>query len=113
MGSGPARPSRRKPALAGRIVIRDRKRSGLRELLIAEREHRLPGSPPPGPWDTAEYDQLLADLRAGDDVVVSSALLMKAHMHAVLPHREYAYGGAMWGRTFTLNAAGGLQPLDT
>jgi len=74
--------------------------SGLRELLIADREHRLPGSPPPGPW--AARDRLLAELKAGGPVVVGAADLMCALMHAELDYRRFAFGGADWDKTFVL-----------
>ena len=74
--------------------------SGLRELLIADREHRLPGSPPPGPW--AARDRLLAELKAGGPVVVGAADLMCALMHAELDYRRVAFGGADWDKTFVL-----------
>lgn len=89
-------------------MIRDTRRAGLRDLLIAEREHRLPGSPPPGPW-VSTRDELLTQLRAGEPALVSSAVLMKAHLHAGLPHRQYAYGGADFGKTFILGADGVLS----
>lgn len=48
--------------------------SGLRELLIADRERRLPGCPPPARWDVAVRegrvrDELLEELKAGGPVV--------------------------------------------
>jgi hypothetical protein len=87
-------------------MIRDHKRTGLRDLLIADREHRLPGSPPPGPWSGGAHAELLAALKAGVPVVVSSAILLRAHLHAGIPHRQYAFGGADWGRTFLLDVDG-------
>ena len=41
--------------------------SGMRELLIADREYRLPGCPPPPPWSAPRgwRDELLKALKAG------------------------------------------------
>jgi hypothetical protein len=36
-------------------------------------------------------------------VVVSSSTLLRALMHAGLPHRTFAYGGRDWGKTFVLD----------
>lgn len=74
------------------------KSSGLRELLIADRERSLrrwaiPGRP----------DDFLDDLRAHVPVTVSSAQLLSALMGAGLPFRQYAFGGADYGRVFVLD----------
>jgi hypothetical protein len=71
---------------------------GLRELLIADREKSLrrwaiPGRP----------DEFLEDLRAHVPVVVSSAQLMQALMHAGLPCDDYAYGGRYFQTSFVLD----------
>jgi hypothetical protein len=76
---------------------------GLRELLIADREHRLPGSPGPGPWFGRVRDELLEELKSGGPVVVGSATLMCAMQHAGLDYRRYAFGGADWGKVFLLD----------
>lgn len=83
-----------------------RRSSGLRQLLIAEREYRLPGSPKPPPWSAPAgwRDELLTALKAGESVVVPSSLLLKAHIHAGLPDRQYAYGGQLHGCRFILDS---------
>jgi hypothetical protein len=78
--------------------------SGLRALLIADREYRLPGSPGPGPWFGRVRDELLEELKSGGPVVVGSATLMCAMLHAGLDCRRYAFGGADWGKVFELGA---------
>jgi hypothetical protein len=79
---------------------------GLRELLIAERERSLHRWPPSRP------DEHLADLRAGRPVVVSVATLMCVLMHAGLPHRKFAYGGADWSKAFLLDEHDRLSELS-
>lgn len=76
--------------------------AGLRELLIADREYRLPGCPKPGRWFGRVRDELLEELKAGGPVVVGSATLMRALSHAGLDHRRFAFGGADWGKDFLL-----------
>jgi hypothetical protein len=68
---------------------------GLCELLIAYREHRLPRSTPPPPWSAPRGwpDEMLAELKAGNAVLVSSSTLLSAFIAAGLPHREFADGG--------------------
>ena len=88
-------------------MIRDRKRSGIRELLVADLEYRLPGSPKlPPPWSAPRgwRSPFLDALRAGESVVVSSSQLLCDHIHAGLPDRQYAYGGPLHGRMFTLGS---------
>ena len=91
-----------------------RRSSGLRQLLIADREYRLPGSPNPPPWSAPRgwHDQLLTALKAGEPVVVSSSLLLTAHIHAGLPDRQYAYGGQLHGCVFVLGSDDRLTLCD-
>lgn len=77
---------------------------GLREVLIADREYRLPGCPKPGPWFGRVRDELLEELKAGGPVVVGAADLMRALMHAGLDARRFAYGGPDWDKQFELGA---------
>ena len=84
-------------------------RSGLRELLIAYREHRLPKSPPPPPWSAVrgEPDELLFDLKSGESVVLSSATLLSAYIAAGFPVRDYrqwTYAGPQYRARFLLSA---------
>lgn len=78
--------------------------TGLRELLIADREYRLPGCPNPGPWFGRVRDGLLEELKSGGPVLVGAATLMCALLHAGLDCRRYAFGGSDWGKTFVLDA---------
>ncbi|WP_156661572.1 hypothetical protein [Mycobacterium sp. 852002-51163_SCH5372311] len=71
---------------------------GLRQLLIADRERSLQRWAVPG-----RRDEWLDDLRAHVPVVVSSAQLLCALMHAGLPYQQFAYGGADWGKSFVLD----------
>jgi hypothetical protein len=48
------------------------------------------------------YEREVA-LESGAAVVVSAAQLMRAFMHAGLPYRTLAYGGADWHKTFVLD----------
>jgi hypothetical protein len=66
---------------------------GLRELLIACREYRLPGCPKPGPWAAprGRRDELLEALKAGGPVEVGAADLMLGLMHAGMDYRSYAH----------------------
>jgi hypothetical protein len=75
---------------------------GLRELLIADREYRLPGCPEPGPWFGRTRDELLEELKAGGPVEVGSATLMCALMHAGTDYRRFAFGGADADKLFRL-----------
>jgi hypothetical protein len=77
--------------------------SGLRELLIADREYRLPGCPRRGPWFGRGRDELLEELKAGGPVVVGAGTLMSGLLHARLDCRRYAFGGADWGKVFLLD----------
>jgi hypothetical protein len=81
---------------------RQARRDGLRELLIAHREYRLPGSPPPGPWFGRTRDDLLEELKSGGPVVVGAATLMCALMDAGMDYRRFAFGGVDWEKTFLL-----------
>ena len=84
---------------------------GLRELLIADREYRLPGCPEPGPWFGRTRDELLEELKAGGPVEVGSATLMCALMHAGLDYRRFAFGGADWDKVFVLDERDKLTEL--
>jgi hypothetical protein len=84
-------------------VKRRENATGLRELLIADREYRLPGNSKPGPWFGRVRDELLEELKSGGPVVVGAATLMCALMHAGLDCRRYAFGGSDWGKTFVLD----------
>jgi hypothetical protein len=89
-------------------------RSGLRELLIADREYRLPGCPRPGPWAARRggRDELLEELKAGGPVVVGAADLMCAPMHAGMDCRRHAFGGSDAEKTFVLTERDELLPHD-
>jgi hypothetical protein len=88
---------------------------GLRELLIAEADHRRErwargphwGWPEDTDWTLPMLDWEI-DLRAGRAVLVSSTALLVALMHAGLPHDRFAYGGADWHKSFLLDERGGL-----
>lgn len=82
--------------------------SGLRQLLIADRQYALPGWPPPGRWFGRTRDELLDELKAGGPVVVGS---MCALLHARLDHRRFAFGGADWGKVFELSERDELTEL--
>ena len=84
-------------------------RSGLRELLIAYREYRLPKSPPPPSWSAVrgEPDALLFDLKSGQPVVLSAATLLSAYAAAGMPARDYrqwTYGASQYRSRFLLGA---------
>ena len=87
--------------------------SGLRELLIAFREHRLPKSTPPPPWSAprGRPDELLDELKSGNAVEVSSSMLLSAMIAAGLDCRRYAYGAADWGKVFELDEHDRLTEL--
>ena len=85
--------------------------TGLRELLIADREYRLPGNSKPGPWFGRVRDGLLEELKAGGPVVVGAADLMCALMHAEMDYRRYAFGGGDWGKVFELDEHDRLTEL--
>jgi hypothetical protein len=87
--------------------------SGLRELLIADREYRLQGCPKPGPWAAPRggRDQLLDELKAGRPVEVDSSTLMVALMHARMDYRAYAFGGVHEGKRFELDEHDRLTEL--
>ncbi|MCV7101541.1 hypothetical protein [Mycobacterium palustre] len=80
--------------------------SGLRKLLIADRQRGLKR------WATSEPDGWLEDLGARVPVVVSSAQLMCALMHAGLPHKDYVFGGRYFKSTFILDEHDQLADLD-
>jgi hypothetical protein len=51
----------------------------------------------------------LEALKAGQPVVVSSAVLMRALLHAGLPCDEYCFGGQYYKATFLLDERGQLS----
>lgn len=71
---------------------------GLRALLIAERERSLRQWRIPGRAD--EYEHAL---KSGAAVMVSSAQMLRALSLARLPFRQFAFGGADWGKMFVLD----------
>jgi hypothetical protein len=81
-------------------------------LLIADREYRLPGCPKPGPWFGSGRDELLEELIADGPVVVTSAALLKALLHAGQDARRYGYGGADYGKCFVLDERDQLYELS-
>jgi len=85
--------------------------SGMRELLIADREYRLPGCPPPPPWSAPRgwRDELLKALKAGQPVVVDSSVLIRALLHAGLPCDDYCFGGQYYKANFLLDQRGQLS----
>jgi hypothetical protein len=98
------------------MVRRVSQSDGLRELLIAYREHRLPQSTSPPPWSAPRGwpDELLDALKAGEAVVVSSSMLMLAFMAAGLPdaaHKRFWYGGADWDKLYRLDEQDRLSEL--
>jgi hypothetical protein len=60
----------------------------------------------PPPWSAPRGwpSPFLDALRQGEAVSVSSSQLLRALMHARLPHKEYAYGGALHGAWFVLDS---------
>jgi hypothetical protein len=89
---------------------------GLRELLIAYREHRLPRSTPPPPWSAPRgwSDGFLDALKAGEAVVVGSAELLCAFIAAELPRATYdrfCFGGADFKKCFLLDEQDRLSEL--
>jgi hypothetical protein len=78
---------------------------GVRRLLIADREESLER------WPVA--DEFLDDLRARVPVTVSSADLLRVLMNAGLPPRQFAYGGADWGRVYVLDGRDRLTEAPT
>jgi hypothetical protein len=87
--------------------------SGLRALLIADREYRLPGCPKPGPWAAPRgvRDELLEELKAGGRVEVGAATVMSALMHAGMDYRRVAFGGVDWNMAFVLDEHDRLNEL--
>jgi hypothetical protein len=89
-------------------VKRARQRSGgLREALIANQERSLERWAIPG-----KPDAFLAALRAGEAVVVSSAMVMGALIHARRPCDEYCFGGRYFRSTFLLDEHDELREVD-
>ena len=84
--------------------------SGMRELLTADREYRLPECPPPGPWAAprGDRDELLDALKAGQPVIVSSTMLMRVMLHAGMPCDEYCVGGRYYKAAFLRDQRGQL-----
>jgi hypothetical protein len=87
------------------MVRRLQNNTGLRELLIADREYRLPGCLNPPPWSAPRGwpDELLGALKADQPVVVSSAVLMRALLHAGKPCADYCFGGQYYRANFLLD----------
>jgi hypothetical protein len=85
--------------------------AGLRGLLIADDNARRERWRQPSPgweWLTEKQRELPMtdwdiDLRAGRSVVVSATQMLSALLHAGLPHRQFAYGGADWDKCFILD----------
>jgi hypothetical protein len=96
------------------MVRRLQNNTGLRELLIADREYRLPGCLNPPPWSAPRgwRDELLEALRAGQPVVVSSSVVMCALLHAGLPGDEYAFGGRYYKANFLLDERNQLTEVE-
>src|ERR1700736_3844917 len=95
---------------------RQARSSGLRELLIAYREHRVPKSTTPPPWSAPRGwpDPFLDALKAGDAVEVSSTMMMSAMIADGLSHSSYdrfCYGGADWRKVFRLDEHDRLTEL--
>jgi hypothetical protein len=96
---------------------RQARSDGLRELLIAYREYRLPKSGPPPRWSApaGRPDALLDALKAGEPVVLVSATLLCAMMAAGLPeaaYKRFAFGGLDWAKAFRLTERGELVELS-
>ncbi|OHV03887.1 hypothetical protein [Mycobacterium talmoniae] len=70
---------------------------GLRQLLLSDRQHDLKR------WPTGQPDPFAEALCAGAPVAVSAAQLMRALMHAGLPHEQFCYGRSDYGKTFVLD----------
>lgn len=51
------------------------------------------------------------DVRAGRPVLVAAAELMCALMHAGLPYRQFAFGGADWDKSFVLDGHDQLHAM--
>ena len=79
----------------GRRVSRN---DGLRQLLLVDYRRLLERWRIPG----KVYEREVA-LESDAAVVVSSSQLLRAFMHAGLPHRTLAYGGRDWGKIFLLD----------
>jgi hypothetical protein len=95
---------------------RQARSDGLRDLLIAHAEYRLPKSTSPPPWSAprGRPDELLDGLRAGRPVVLVSATLLSAMMAAGLPesaYKRFAFGGLDWAKAFVLTERGELVEL--
>jgi hypothetical protein len=90
---------------------------GLRELLIAHAEYRLPKSTSPPRWSApaGRPDALLEGLKAGKPVVLVSATLLSAMIDAGLPesaYKRFAFGGSDWAKAFQLTERGELVELS-
>jgi hypothetical protein len=87
---------------------RQARSDGLRELLIAYKEHRLPKSTPAPPWSAPRgwADPTLDALKAGEPVEIGAATLLCAMMAAGLPEsawRRFALGGTDHDSLFRLD----------
>jgi hypothetical protein len=97
--------------------LRVSRTDGLRELLIAAREYRLPKSPPPPKWSAPAGwpDERLDALKAGEAVRVGSSELLGAFIDADMPRSSYArwcYGGDGWRKSFLLDEADRLTEWE-
>jgi hypothetical protein len=74
------------------------RKSGMRPLLFVEHRSRFG---PGGRWHLPGYvSDYARALEAGDPVVVSSAAMMCALLHANLLCDDFAFGGAHYGKSF-------------
>ena len=80
------------------MARRPRNNSGLRGLLIAERQRSMKRWLIPG-----ESDERLEALRSGEEVFVGPSVLMRALIHAGLRHDEFAFGGSHCKTVFVLD----------
>jgi hypothetical protein len=78
----------------------------LRQLLLQEHRKRFgPGGRWHIPGRVSEYEQALV---AGEAIVVDSATIMCALLHAGMPSDEYAFGGRHSGKQWHLDIDGAL-----
>lgn len=96
---------------------RQARNDGVRELLIAYREYRLPKSTPPPRWSApmGRPDPLLDGLKAGKAVPLDSSVLVSAYMAAGLPeaaYRRFGFGGADAHKLVRLDEQGRLSEMS-
>jgi hypothetical protein len=94
---------------------RANRNDGLRELLIAYREYRLPKSPPPPKWSAPAGwpDDFLDALRAGEALTVSASTLLGAFIAGELPRSSYdrfCWAGSDHKTLFVLHEDNQLRP---